>query len=381
MDLLSTLTIVLFLIGAVQGGVYGSILWTGKKGNRIGNRLLAMLLFLLSYRLLVQSMRLFGLGYYDTWYYFMLDLSWVIGPLLYFYVKAQTVPKFHLTRKDWIHFLPLAIQVSFSIFVRLQNLYWEGTRESLTWAGYWGYVVWMNYSTIYIVASISIVSYAFLAERALKDTGAAVAIDAERIAWIQRIVLAFKWYFLLVLAILFVDLLAYNVIISSDYYYFNRFFYFPFFVGVSILTYWVGLEGFKRKDEDGVKEKVVLPQDKKVQLEQIAQLLEEKMREEKLYTQPDLSLQVVADHLQVKPYLISHSLKEILQTRFNEYVNTWRVKEVQQLLKEPQNQKYTLLSIALEAGFNSKSSFNRAVKKHLGISPSELKTFSEDSIS
>ncbi|MEL7065514.1 MAG: helix-turn-helix domain-containing protein, partial [Bacteroidota bacterium] len=65
----------------------------------------------------------------------------------------------------------------------------------------------------------------------------------------------------------------------------------------------------------------------------------------------------------------------------NEYVNTWRVKEVQQLLKEPQNQKYTLLSIALEAGFNSKSSFNRAVKKHLGISPSELKTFSEDSIS
>ncbi|MEL6734070.1 MAG: helix-turn-helix transcriptional regulator, partial [Bacteroidota bacterium] len=178
-----------------------------------------------------------------------------------------------------------------------------------------------------------------------------------------------------------IDLLAYNVIISSDYYYFNRFFYFPFFVGVSILTYWVGLEGFKRKDEDGVKEKVVLPQDKKVQLEQIAQLLEEKMREEKLYTQPDLSLQVVADHLQVKPYLISHSLKEILQTRFNEYVNTWRVKEVQQLLKEPQNQKYTLLSIALEAGFNSKSSFNRAVKKHLGISPSELKTFSEDSIS
>ncbi|MEO1589002.1 MAG: helix-turn-helix domain-containing protein [Bacteroidota bacterium] len=40
-----------------------------------------------------------------------------------------------------------------------------------------------------------------------------------------------------------------------------------------------------------------------------------------------------------------------------------------------------MLSIALEAGFNSKSSFNRAVKKHLGISPSELKTFSEDSIS
>jgi len=49
------------------------------------------------------------------------------------------------------------------------------------------------------------------------------------------------------------------------------------------------------------------------------------------------------------------------------------VKEVSALMQDPDNDKYTLLSLAYEAGFNSKSSFNRAVKKHLGVSPSELK--------
>jgi AraC-like DNA-binding protein len=46
---------------------------------------------------------------------------------------------------------------------------------------------------------------------------------------------------------------------------------------------------------------------------------------------------------------------------------------VQRLLEDPANSKYTLLSLAMDAGFNSKSSFNRAIKKQLGISPSELK--------
>jgi AraC-like DNA-binding protein len=54
-------------------------------------------------------------------------------------------------------------------------------------------------------------------------------------------------------------------------------------------------------------------------------------------------------------------------------VNEYRVKEFQRLLENADNSKYTLLSLAMQAGFNSKSSFNRAVKKHLGIAPSDLK--------
>ncbi|MEL6843323.1 MAG: AraC family transcriptional regulator, partial [Bacteroidota bacterium] len=112
-----------------------------------------------SYRLLVQILRLFGLGHYDSWYYIMLDLSWIHGALIYFYTIAQTQANFKLERKHLIHFLPVFIQISFSVFVRLQNLYWDGTRESLSWLGYYGYVLWMNNSTIYIIASSLIIIY------------------------------------------------------------------------------------------------------------------------------------------------------------------------------------------------------------------------------
>lgn len=75
----------------------------------------------------------------------------------------------------------------------------------------------------------------------------------------------------------------------------------------------------------------------------------------------------------IKSYLVSKCLNEIIDKKFNDYINEYRVKEVQQLLKNAENKKYTLLSLAMEAGFNSKSSFNRAVKKQLGITPNKLK--------
>ena len=376
MSTLAILTVILFTIGAVQGIVYGVILLKSTLHNKIANRFLAVILFFLSYRLLVQTMRLFGLGYYDGWYYVMIDMSWVTGALLYFFVKALVTPKFQFQKSDFIHFLPFVIQICMSVFVRIQNLYWDGTRESLSWAGYWGYVVWMNYSTIYIVAAILIVGYAFYAKRLIRHTPTDISIDPERITWIKRILSAFGIYFSAVLITLVVDLLIFNVALNQEYYYFTRFYYYPFFGGLSILTYWIGMEGFRRKDDIGLAIKQKLPTHKKSHLEDIAIRLQHIMESDKLYTNPTLSLQEVAQTLDVKPYVLSNTLKEILTTKFSDYVNALRVQEVQRLLKDPENEKYTLLALAYSAGFNSKSSFNRSVKKQLGVSPSALRSSS-----
>ena len=373
MDSLSIFLVVLFLIGAVEGIVFGTILLQSKQKNVLANRLLAGLLFLLSYRLILQSMRLFGLGYYDTWYYFMLDLSWANGPLLYFYVKALIRPEFGFRQKDWLHFIPVFIQIGFSIFVRLQNLYWDGTRESLSWAGYWGYVVWMNYSTIYVVASTLIIVYARKALSLLQEEVEGIQIQEERMQWIRKIVRSFLVYFSIVLAILIADLLIYNVSLGNSYFYFTRFYYYPFFIGISVLTYWVGIEGFKRKDEEGIQKQQVLPDAKQQQLEHLAERLNKLMQKEHLYRNPTLTINELAEQLGVKGYLLSLCLKQIFQQKFSDYINGLRVKEVQHLLKDPKKAHYTLLSLAMEAGFNSKSSFNRAVKKHLGILPSAMK--------
>ncbi|MEM6878151.1 MAG: AraC family transcriptional regulator, partial [Bacteroidota bacterium] len=268
------LTVILYAIGAAQGLIFGVVLWSSQKQNGRANRWLACLLFFLAYRLMVQILRLFGLGYYDTWYYFMLDMSWVVGPLLFFYVRSLVRPEADWKRTDYWHFLPLIIQMGFSLFVRLQNLYWDGTRESLSWLGYWGYVVWMNYSTIYIIASLSIIYYAWRAQQLLKEQQEGIIIDPVRIKWISRITRAFQWSFALVLGILLVDLLIYKVIIGIDYWYFTRYYYYPFFGGLSVLTYWLGIEGLRRKDDQGLRKKPVLTAERRDQMTDLAERLD-----------------------------------------------------------------------------------------------------------
>ncbi|AXG72259.1 DNA-binding transcriptional regulator MelR [Kordia sp. SMS9] len=371
---ISTVFIVLLLaVGAVQGVIFGSILFKSNTHNKIANRILATILCLLSYRLLVQILRLFGLGYYDSWYYVMIDLSWIHGALLYFYVKAQTQPNFRIKKSDWIHFLPVILQIGISIFVRMQNLYWDGTRESLTWLGYYGYVVWMNNPTIYIVASLLIIFYAYKSQKLLNIVGENFEIQETKLTWIKRIIRSFLIYFTLVLSVLLVDLIVFSSSNEGSYFYFTRFYYYPFFVGIAILTYWIGMEGFSRRNDPELTLKKVIPIETSEKLKEISKRLEAAMQEDKLYKDQELSVQSLGKQLNIKPYLISKSLSEVCNKRFNDYVNEYRVKEVQSLLANEDNSKYTLLSLAMEAGFNSKSSFNRAIKKQLGISPSELK--------
>ena len=373
MDIGTIFIILLLAIGSIQGLIYGIILLKSTKYNRLANRILAIILFLLSYRLAIQIMRLFGIGYYDSWYYAMIDISWVYGALIYFYTRAQTLPIFRFKKRDWLHFLPVIIQIICSVFVRLQNLYWDGTKESLSWLGYYGYIVWMNNSTIYIVTSILIIVYAYKSQKLLNSVDEKYEIDTTKLVWIKRIVKSFLVYFAFVLFILSVDLLIYKSVIDGSYFYTTRFYYYPFFIGIAIITYWIGIEGFSRRNDPEIIIKTSINPDNLERLKDISRKLENAMENEKLFKDQKLSLNSIAEQLNIKPYLISKSLSEVYNKRFNDFVNEYRVKEVQSLLQDSNNSKYTLLSIAMEAGFNSKSSFNRAVKKQLGISPSELK--------
>jgi len=373
MEVGTIIIIILLSIGSVQGIIYGAILFKTTASNKIANRILAVMLFLLSYRLIVQVMRLFGLGYYDGWYYFMLDLSWIHGALIYFYTKAQTEPGFRFKKKDIIHFLPVVVQIGISLFVRLQNLYWDGTRESLSWLGYNAYSVWMNNSTIYLVASVLIIWYAYKSKGLIASVHQNFEISDTKLAWIKRIIYAFLLYFTLVLLVLLVDLIVFKSYNNGSYFYFTRFYYYPFFIGMGFITYWIGLEGFSRRNDPELSIRSSLGPEELKRLNAIAEKMVSVMAKDKLYKDQELSLQSLAKQLNVKPYLVSKSLGEVLNKRFNDFVNEYRVKEVQSLLQDSNNSKYTLLSLAMEAGFNSKSSFNRAIKKHLGVSPSELK--------
>jgi AraC-like DNA-binding protein len=97
------------------------------------------------------------------------------------------------------------------------------------------------------------------------------------------------------------------------------------------------------------------------------------MEQEKLYQEPELTLNHLANKLKIPTYQVSQSLNEGMKKNFYDLVNGYRVEEAKRLLLDPKNGNYTILSVGFEAGFNSKTTFNTVFKKFTGLTPTEFK--------
>ncbi len=94
------------------------------------------------------------------------------------------------------------------------------------------------------------------------------------------------------------------------------------------------------------------------------------MKEQKCYQDPELTLGDLAKRLELHPVILSQVINSKEGKSFYDYVNSHRVEAFKELLLDPKSQQFTLLSLAFDCGFNSKTSFNRNFKKITHMSPS-----------
>jgi AraC-like DNA-binding protein len=97
------------------------------------------------------------------------------------------------------------------------------------------------------------------------------------------------------------------------------------------------------------------------------------MQRDRLYHNGKLSIQDVSEKLNIPRQYISEVLNEHMETNFQDFINQYRVEDFINRLKNDQNDHLTLMSIATDVGFNSKSSFNAIFKKFKGLTPTEFK--------
>jgi len=114
--------------------------------------------------------------------------------------------------------------------------------------------------------------------------------------------------------------------------------------------------------------------------QQYVEKLLEFMKEKKPYLEDNLMLSHVAAAIDIPHYKLTKIFNEKLKQNFFNFVNSYRVEEVKEMLLDPKNDHFTILALAYDCGFSSKASFNRIFKKMTNMTPSEYQKSSRAKI-
>jgi len=101
--------------------------------------------------------------------------------------------------------------------------------------------------------------------------------------------------------------------------------------------------------------------------------LTEYMELQKPFLNEDCNLQFISDQTEISIHQISNVLNNKLKKNFSDYINEYRIEESKRLLKLDHSEKLTIEALGFECGFGSKSSFNKAFKKHTQLTPSQYR--------
>jgi TolB-like protein/AraC-like DNA-binding protein/Tfp pilus assembly protein PilF len=110
--------------------------------------------------------------------------------------------------------------------------------------------------------------------------------------------------------------------------------------------------------------------DKKTTMDYAGKLLDFVARE-KPFLNPTVSIRSLASQLEIHPNQLSWLLNEYMGKKFNEFINHYRLEHFIELVKDPDNARISVIGLAYESGFNSKTVFNTFFKKEMGMTPLE----------
>jgi len=357
--------VVLCLLGVGQSLLLALVLLTTRRGNVTANRLLAGIAVTIS--LLVSATLLNRTGYFLIYPHLTRltnPFDFLGGPLLFLYVRAL-ITKAKLNRKDLLHFLPAVLIAIFLIPYYLQSREYKLANLSATG---WYQARSALGITQFLIYLVLIVMMLLRYSRNLKKP----PTSYEKAVLFHVRFLVFSFIGLWVVAILryVFDLLYPNYMSQT-------LLIVP--LGATIMVYVLAYLGLRSSEVLTAGEEP--PAFKKYEkstltperAERYLQRLQHAMEPEKLYLDGDLTLQKLAAKLSIPAQHLSQVVNEHCQQNILDFINAHRVEEAKRRLLDPENRHLSILAIAEEVGFNSKSSFNAVFKKYTNLTPSEFR--------
>jgi len=312
--------------------------------------------------------------YKEILFFIPFQQLFLIGPILYLYAQSLLDQSFRFSKRQWIHFIPALLYMGYSLIIFitdkliLSDYYFYANDRDKDFDLWYQIAGWIS-MVIYLVLSLR---YYMRYKKIAFDTVSFA--NSVLFKWIQHFFIAFL--VLLILRILY-------FILNPEWGEFgSKFWYYLCF---SILFYLIALSGYSNTIKSSVPigelstetpEKLSNNQNSVPSnirnIETGKATLEKLMLLNKIYENPSLTLSDVAAHMETHPKAISNLINQGFQMNFNDFVNHYRIEAVIEKMKSGEQNTKTLLGIALECGFNSKSTFNRAFKKNTSLSPKEF---------
>ena len=315
----------------------------------------------------------------ELWF-FPHDVGLIIGPIIYYYLKTQINTDFQFTRQDFKHFIPYSVyfiyHLSFFLMGKIMVDWWATKVHNPLHIGDIETYMTIISACIYVVASWRLYQkYLRWLPIERSDT------EGVRFDWYRH----FLWAIVLAVASALVFfIIGFWVELSYWDIWIQR-------VIVAAVIYYISFAGYvqvqprhlvfeeKKEDNPPISDLAVVENEPKIEpkidvqeLEKWKTKVENIMQKDKLFLNSELTLSELSDKLNSHNSLISNVINTAFQKNFNDFVNEFRVNVFKEKINDPKLKHLTLLAIAFDCGFNSKSTFNRAVKKATGQMPSEF---------
>lgn len=338
---MSSTNIFLILIsglGVLHGMFLAAFLWLYKKGKHTSNKLLSLLLLLLSLRVGKSVFLQFAEALEVQFIFTGLAILMAIGPLFYLYTRSLVKGGFQLRTKYLAHFIPAILGVFCGILMTKELV---DTTPTLAFVVM--FLVYYGHYLLYLLFS-----YRLIAGDRNPD------VDAE-----SYFLLRLLFYSLLAIWFVYVLNLFDDVV--------------PYLLGpilYTVVAYTISFVIIKK----GLLKAGTQPKYKttSVSEEQVDLLFTKVLKlilKEKQFKDAELSLKSLSEQLHVSTQTLSMVINRQSKSNFNSFINHYRIEEAIVLLQNEAYDHQTIASIAFEVGFNSISSFNTAFKKQTGSTP------------